>query len=329
MRMSISVIIPVYKAGQYLRQACRSALEQPETSEVILVEDGSPDDSLACCNRLADADTRVRVLRHTDCKNHGASASRNVGIQAASGNYIAFLDADDYYLPGRFTCAVDMLTRYPDIDGVYEALENEFADDESRQRWRTMHDVNVSSRPEPVDSNRLFEAFVCESRGWFHTNCIVVRKDLFDKTGLFDVHLKLSQDVAMWTKMSAVGRLVRGSEGRPVAVRRVHAGNRSLRDTSECRRSLHRMWLTVFVWALGKDLPESRTSALLLRYLESSEICWFGWPSWRFRKLCGLLRLPLNAGCHPSMVKLPGFKTYASDCCREIFRMPRISRGRL
>lgn len=86
-------------------QPVASALAEPETGEVLLVEETSPDGALAVCEQLAARDERVRVLRHPGGENRGAAASRNLGIQQASCLFIGFLDTDDYYLPGRFTTA--------------------------------------------------------------------------------------------------------------------------------------------------------------------------------------------------------------------------------
>ena len=100
--MTVSVVIPVYQAAAFVEQAVESALAQPETGEVLLVEDGSGDGSLAECERLAAGDGRVRLLRHPNGENRGAGASRNLGIEQSTCPLVAFLDADDYYLLGRF-----------------------------------------------------------------------------------------------------------------------------------------------------------------------------------------------------------------------------------
>src|SRR5210317_669111 len=96
--MDISVVIPVFNAERYVESAVESALRQSETAEVILVEDNSPDNALEICQRLEAQDPRVRLFRHGDGKNHGAGESRNLGIRNARCDYIAFLDADDYYV---------------------------------------------------------------------------------------------------------------------------------------------------------------------------------------------------------------------------------------
>ena len=90
----ISVIVPIYKVEQYLRQCVDSILNQTHSAlEVILVDDGSPDGSGKICDEYAARDSRVRVIHK---KNGGLSDARNAGIEIARGDYIAFVDSDDW-----------------------------------------------------------------------------------------------------------------------------------------------------------------------------------------------------------------------------------------
>lgn len=91
----VSVIIPVYNVEQYLKQCVDSVLNQTyQKIEVILVDDGSPDKCPEICDLYAKTDSRVRVLHQ---ENAGLSEARNAGIQASSGEYIIFLDSDDFW----------------------------------------------------------------------------------------------------------------------------------------------------------------------------------------------------------------------------------------
>lgn len=135
MDFRVSVIIPVYNAGPFIRQAVESALAQPETAEVVLVEDNSPDDSLAACQKLAREYPQVRLFQHPGGINRGAGPSRNLGIINSTRDFIAFLDADDFYLPGRFTVVRQVFAERPDCDGVYEAVGMHFEDEEGKTRW--------------------------------------------------------------------------------------------------------------------------------------------------------------------------------------------------
>ncbi len=94
MSEKISVIVPVYKVEPYLRRCVDSILAQTYSNlELILVDDGSPDGCPAICDEYAKADARVRVIHKT---NGGLSDARNAGIDAASGDWIAFIDSDDW-----------------------------------------------------------------------------------------------------------------------------------------------------------------------------------------------------------------------------------------
>lgn len=95
--MKVSVVVPVYNAAKFLDRAVGSALGQTHKDiQLILVDDGSADNSLALCGNYAGADGRVLVLSR---KNGGPAAARNAGMRAATGELLFFLDADDYLEP--------------------------------------------------------------------------------------------------------------------------------------------------------------------------------------------------------------------------------------
>lgn len=95
MSIKISIVIPIYSVEQYLRECVSSVQKQSYRNiEIILVDDGSSDKSPEICDDLAKRDRRIKVIHKT---NGGLSDARNVGIQAATGNYIMFLDGDDLW----------------------------------------------------------------------------------------------------------------------------------------------------------------------------------------------------------------------------------------
>lgn len=90
----VSIIVPVYKSKDTLKRCVESLLAQTvEDTEMILVDDGSPDGSGELCDKLAEEDSRIRVIHK---ENGGVSSARNVGIEAAKGDYLLFADSDDY-----------------------------------------------------------------------------------------------------------------------------------------------------------------------------------------------------------------------------------------
>lgn len=265
--MRVSVIIPVYNAEDYVTEAVESALAQPETAEVLLIEDGSSDDSLIVCEKLAQNDARITLLRHPNEENRGAGASRNLGIQHSTSPFIAFLDADDYYAPGRFATASEIFSQHADVDGVYGATGVHFEGDEAYRQWIAWKGSNASimtAMAPGVEPEELFAALVLDDRGSFHTNAIVVKRELFERTGLFDTHLRLHQDTAMWVRMAAMGRIVPGRLGEPVAIRRMHGHNRvtSQRTAREKRHTRMLLWRTLWHWSMQHLSPAQQEMLL-------------------------------------------------------------------
>ncbi|MFO1456183.1 MAG: glycosyltransferase family 2 protein [Steroidobacteraceae bacterium] len=105
---TVSVVIPTYNYGRFIARAIDSALGQTATpAEVIVVDDGSTDDTDEVLARYAG---RIRVLRQA---NRGVSAARNAGIDSASGDFVAFLDSDDLWLPTKLERQIELFERYP------------------------------------------------------------------------------------------------------------------------------------------------------------------------------------------------------------------------
>ena len=95
--MVASIIVPVYKVEQYLTRCVESIVAQTYSHlEIILVDDGSPDGSGALCDTLAEGDPRIKVIHK---ENGGVASARNTGIEAATGDYLMFVDSDDYIKP--------------------------------------------------------------------------------------------------------------------------------------------------------------------------------------------------------------------------------------
>ena len=108
-----SIIVPVYNVGLYLERCIESILKQSfDDYEVILVDDGSTDNSSAICDLYSELDPRVAVIHKT---NGGLSDARNSGLKIAKGAYICFIDSDDYVNKNLLQTAFFYLTKY-DVD---------------------------------------------------------------------------------------------------------------------------------------------------------------------------------------------------------------------
>jgi len=121
MNFDVTIIIPVYKAVAFAERAIRSAQEQTlSPREILIVDDCSPDDTHAVVTALTASDSRVRVLRTPH--NGGPSLARNIGIEHATGNWIAVLDADDAYAPTRLAILAKLVQSDPTLDIVADDL---------------------------------------------------------------------------------------------------------------------------------------------------------------------------------------------------------------
>lgn len=138
----ISVIVPIYKVEAYLDECVQSIVDQTLTDlEIILVDDGSPDNCPALCDAWAEKDSRIRVIHK---ENGGISDARNAGLAAAAGEYIAFVDSDDYLKPQMLEkllfamereradiCACNILSCYPNRQIAWGCKEYTVGDSET------------------------------------------------------------------------------------------------------------------------------------------------------------------------------------------------------
>ena len=263
--MEISVVIPVYNAEKYVEYAVESALNQKETAEVILVEDNSPDTALKICEKLSNADSRVRLLRHSDGKNHGAGESRNLGIKNARHDYIAFLDADDYYLQNRFSTTAAILENDPTVDGVYSAVGAEFETEEAKRRYFATHYEEIATVDRKITSEELFRFLVQGGAGYIHLNGLVVKKSGLLQAGLLP-KLRLHQDMVLTIKLAALLKLVPGDVSTPVSIRRLHLDNRITNLKTNFAETQYKAYQYLLRWSREKKLPKEKQRIVRDKY---------------------------------------------------------------
>lgn len=188
----VSVVIPNYNYARYLRQAIDSALAQTYPRvEVIVVDDGSRDDSVSVVEGYQQ---RARLLRQQNC---GVANARNRGAQASGGEYLAFLDADDYWLPEKLERQMALFEQDPELGLAHCGVE-EFSDQQGalRQRREGMegwvaHDL------------ALFERAVILGGG----SGLLVPRALFEEVGGFDERLSTSADWELFYRLAARRRV--------------------------------------------------------------------------------------------------------------------------
>lgn len=183
---TVSVIIPTYNREHLIGRAIQSVLNQTyQDFEIIVVDDASTDNTQEVVKSFNDL--RIRYIRHE--KNRGGSAARNTGIRAARGEYIAFLDSDDEWLPEKLAEQIRVFHQDPECGVVYTDILVVYPDGCELQRRAPKIKGSMF--------HKLLEANVVGT-----TSSVLVRRDCFDKVGLFNEELASCQDWDMWIRLA-------------------------------------------------------------------------------------------------------------------------------
>ncbi len=161
----ISIIIPIYKVEKYIHCCLKSVVNQTYTNlEIILVDDGSPDNCPAICDEYAKSDPRIRVIHK---QNGGLSDARNAGIETATGEYIVFIDSDDEVSLDYIEYLYDMIRNNPDANlsvcGVMQIQPGQKPHADTHSQYQVMN-------PEQILENMLYAkgVEVCSYAKMYH-----------------------------------------------------------------------------------------------------------------------------------------------------------------
>ena len=258
----LSVVIPCFNAARYIASAIDSVLEQqwPEL-EIVVIDDGSTDGS---ADLVAAGYPQVRVIRQA---NAGVAEARNRGIREARGTWIAFLDADDLWLPGKLLAQSALLRADPTARMVYAAW----------QVWQSEKPV-----PDAADRAALLAGADDPARwsgasGWIYpellldcavwTSTVVAHRALFDEIGAFDSGLRVGEDYDLWLRASRVTPILRVE--RPCALYRTHAASITHAAPRENYRSIV-VSRAIARWGYGHERAGSAARARVRRALANS-----------------------------------------------------------
>ena len=266
----VSVIIPVYNGERYIKEAIESANGLEEVGEVIVIDDGSLDTTYSIIQKLKNNLQKVKLLTHSDRKNHGRSASRNLGIKEALCEYISFLDADDKYLPNRFHTDKKLFISDSSIEGVYGATIAEFESKKAEELFRRRFTNDLSTLKKPIEPHQLLQTLLFGNVGHFTTDAITVKKTIFRKSGFFDEKLYLGEDTHLWYRMAATSKLVAGSIIEPIAQRRVHENNSIHTEKKVLETQFFQMYTSLFKWAISAKICYDYKNLLFLAYYSFS-----------------------------------------------------------
>lgn len=278
--MCVSVLIPVYNADAYLRQAVESAIAQPETSEIVLVEDGSTDGSLALCQALVSEFPIVKLYQHPNQENRGEAASRNLLVEKASCEYLAFLDADDYFLPNRFKVALGIMESDDSIDVVHEAHEIFYEDPFQQANYvkETALQERLRYLAPDMQPEALFRFLMVKWNGKAGMPSLVIRKWAFTKVAWFNETLKTAPDAPMIYQLAARCRCVAGQINQPVFMYRHHNTNLYAGTYDADSRKMKESWLawTRYLWLWAQTELDFQQSEYVAQFLVRH--CWRSAP---------------------------------------------------
>ncbi|NEW78266.1 MAG: glycosyltransferase family 2 protein [Gelidibacter sp.] len=257
---TLSVIIPVYNGERFIEKAIVSALQQLEVTEVVVVNDGSTDSTQEIIEKLQTQNPRIKIYHHKNSFNKGRSASRNLGIKKANEKYIAFLDADDFYLKNRFTNDVKIFKENKDADGVYNAVDFHFYRESTPLEKQKL---TLNTLTQVINPEKLFEALISGKYGHFQIDGLTVKKEVFGEVGYFNESLIVAEDTELIFKMALKCILMPGILNNPVAKRGIHNDNvfnkRDLYDIYDLK-----LYESMYVWS-SKNHFELKT---IERFLE-------------------------------------------------------------
>lgn len=185
----VSVIIPAYNAAGWIRRAIDSALaQQYHAWEILVVDDGSTDGTSGILKAYGDA---IRVLYQP---NAGLSSARNLGIRTARGEFVAFLDADDHWLPEKLARQVECLQ-----------ADSRLGFCSTRTRVESPAGTPMGTWDCPrLDGPLLQTLFNRHAAVAGSGSSVLARRQLFEQAGLFDVNLPSLEDIDMWMRLAAL-----------------------------------------------------------------------------------------------------------------------------
>jgi glycosyltransferase involved in cell wall biosynthesis len=235
--MLLSVIIPAYNEQANLESCVVSVLSGVGAdSEILVVDDGSTDNTASVARWLARQHPSVHLLQHPGSVNRGVSATRNLGLENATGEYIVFVDADDICQPTRFINSIEILQERRDIDGVLvpvRVIFEEGANEAAKAFLPEVLDHDPGIAPDD------FAGATLEGRSRFHISNVIFRKSLLLKSGVFNIQRKLGEeDTDLWLRMALCGRFCVADTNVPQIFYRRHVGNSWQPDRTDYFRDL-------------------------------------------------------------------------------------------
>jgi glycosyltransferase involved in cell wall biosynthesis len=219
--MIVSVIIPVYNAAPFLDKSVETALDQKQTGEVILIDDRSTDGSWEKCETWVRKDKRVRLFRNEGVQ--GAGAARNVGLRNATCEYIAFLDADDYFLEGRFNEDERLYATMKHVVSIAGSVINKSYNE------KDVFYINRFYRHNEICGGLIDFEWVSISNLLYESSIKItglsLKRSIAQALGGFNERLKQGEDTDFLVRLISNYSLFTSKVNVPICVRNIHLAN--------------------------------------------------------------------------------------------------------
>lgn len=204
----ISIIVPVYKVEPYLHKCVNSILSQTYADiEIFLVDDGSPDNCGRVCDEYASKDSRVRVIHKS---NGGLVSARNAGYDIAKGDWIMYVDGDDWIDADTCERMMNAVIKYPDVDIVFWKCSVELRNKSIKGKWEWPCQ----------DAEKIYEGYECRE---------LARNTLVYKAGIATAYCKMIRaDYARKYNIRHDDRLKQGAEGLEFSLRAFYYARKAL-----------------------------------------------------------------------------------------------------
>lgn len=186
----ISVIIPTHNRAELLVRAIKSVQNQTrKVDEIIVVSDGSTDNTAEVMQRLCAEDSRIRFIEYHPGIN--GNHARNVGIESVNGEYLAFIDDDDEWMPHKTEMQMKVFENNPEVGLVYSGQLMKYTD------------LEYSYCTKPVGKGDLSKRILVHN-DIAGPVCSMIKKDVIVKAGLFDEELLAQQDYDLWIRVTPI-----------------------------------------------------------------------------------------------------------------------------
>ena len=259
--MLVSVIIPCYNAAEWVGEAIDSCLDQGyRPLEVIIVDDGSTDDSLDIARRYAERHDAVQTVTQP---NRGAPTARNRGVRISNGPYVQFLDADDRLVAGKFERQVAILRRGNTdvVTGAWRPLvERDVAQQAVRDKRFELGDVRT-----PYLSDDPLASLV-RYDGWAPPAAQLMTREIVERVGGWDESLTCMQDVDFLVRIARAGGCFERVDDVCAHRRELNRPTVSTRDDEAFKRNCFRIYERLFEHFEKTGWTEERKESLVHGY---------------------------------------------------------------